>query len=145
MDNKGESVAVVGLKNLSLGSGGVSIKPDGAASSESTSELRGCGADSGGVVQPSEEPIDTFTDSGEDAVSSPVIPNMSLLKRGLQLLVAALCLKRSQGKVVITIEEENDVSGRLIAGCLGCSLRLERCWLAWLVVEHRVGARGFEV
>ena len=123
VDNKGESVAV-GLKNLSLGSGGVSIKPDGATSSESTSELRGCGADSGGVVQPSEEPIDTFTDSGEDAVSSPVIPNMSLLKRGLQLLVAALCLKRSQGKIVITIEEENDVSGRLVAWLLGLFVAL---------------------
>ena len=109
---EGESAEI---KNLNVGSGGASTKRNGPALSEPTSGLGNLGADSGGAGIDRAELIDTSleTVAGEDAASNPMIPNVSLLKRGLKVLVAALCLKRSAGKVVITIDDPEPDNGQV--------------------------------
>ena len=109
---EGESAEI---KNLNVGSGGASTKRSGPALSESTSGLGNLGADSGGAGIDRVELIDTSleTVAGEDAASNPMIPNVSLLKRGLKVLVAALRLKRSAGKVVITIDDPEPDNGQV--------------------------------
>ena len=121
VNDKGESVAVRNIKSVGAGSGGVSIKPEGVALSESTSGLENSGADSGGVETPRDELIGTSLEElpGEGAVSVPMTQSMSMLKRGLRMLVVALCLKRSQGKVVVTIEDDHDHSGSVVAWLVG--------------------------
>ena len=103
---EGES-GVVGVKILNVDSGGVPIKPGWETSSESTSGLNYSGADSGGATQGSSELIDTLLESnvGEGANLSPGIPEVSLMRRALKLLIGAACLRRSLGKVVITVED----------------------------------------
>ena len=104
---EGESGGV-GIKFLNVDSGGVPIKPGWEPSLESTSELKNSGADSGGATQGSSELIDTLLESstGEGTTISPGIPEMSMVRRALRLLVGAACLKRSLGKVVITVDTE---------------------------------------
>ena len=106
VDAEGESRAI-GIKNLSADSGGVPIKSGGVAPSESTSGLRNLGADSGGASAIDHELIGTSLDehTGEGANSNPGIPSLNLLRRALRLLIGAACLKRSSGKVVITVDD----------------------------------------
>ena len=121
VNDKGESVVVRNIKSLDAGSGGVSIKPEVVTLSESTSGLENSGADSGGVDTLRDELIDTALEElpGEGAASVPMTQSMSMLKRGLRMLVVALCLKRSQGKVVVTIEDDHDHSGSVVAWLVG--------------------------
>ena len=122
---EGESESVR-VKNLDADSGGVPIKEGWEASSKSTSGLKNLGADSGGVSQ--RGLIDAFLESkssegnvsspgisdlgllcseaGEGADKSPGIPEVGLLRRALRLLIGAACLRRSLGRVVITIDSE---------------------------------------
>ena len=105
---EGESGSV-GVKILNVDSGGVPIKPDWGAPSESTSELKNSGADSGGANLGSSELIDTLLESsaGEGTRNGPGIPEISLLRRALKLLVAAVCVKRSQGRVLVVVDDDS--------------------------------------
>ena len=49
--------------------------------------------------------VSRIATSGEDTINGPVIPNVSLVKRALRLLLGALCLRRATGKITITIDE----------------------------------------
>ena len=122
---EGESDSVR-VKNLYADSGGVPIKDGWEASSESTSGLKNLGADSGGVSQreligalleseTSEGDVSSpgisdlgllCSEAGEGAGEGPGIPDVGLLRRALRLLIGATCLKRSLGRVVITIDSE---------------------------------------
>ena len=98
---------------MHVGSGGASTKRNGAALSESTSGLRNLGADSGGVggnqVGLADASLETV--AGEGPLNGPMIPSMSLLRRGLKLLLGAACLRRSAGRVVITVEDKEPEVG----------------------------------
>ena len=111
-DEGESSVSIPEVKNLHIGSGGASTKHGVTTSSESTSRLRDLGADSGGVVSEPRELAGTSTEtvSGEDVTTHPVIPNMSLLRGALRLLVAAVCVKRSQGRVVVVVDDDPNLA-----------------------------------
>ena len=144
---EGESKS--GIKNLSVDSGGVPIKSGGETPSESTSRLKNLGADSVGVVAVEHELIGTSLDDreGEGATNDPRIPNSSLTQRALKLLLAAACLRRSQGKVVITIEDsepEKSTTAWLVTLLAVLGVVLLCCGLkvgAWLRVGDGEGPR----
>ena len=73
-----------------------------------SAEIKNLNVDSGGADIDSVELVDASleTAAGEDAVSSPMIPNLSMLRRALRLLLGATCLRRSVGRVVITVEDK---------------------------------------
>ena len=86
---EGESAEI---KNLSANSGGVeNFNVDSGGADTNRVEL----------VDASLEPV-----TGEDAVSSPMIPNLGMLRRALRLLLGATCLRRSVSRVVITVEDK---------------------------------------
>ena len=116
--DEGESDKV-GIKNMSLDSGGVPIKSSGVPPSESTRGLKNCRADFGEVV-PECELIGTFVESGkgEGVTNHPGIPSMGLIQRALKLLLGAACLRRSQGKLTITVDQvepDRDTTAWVIA------------------------------
>ena len=116
--DEGESDKV-GIKNMSLDSGGVPIKSSGVPPSESTRELKNCRADFGEVV-PECELIGTFVESGmgESVTNHPGIPSIGLIQRALKLLLGAACLRRSQGKLTITVDQvepDRDMTAWVIA------------------------------
>ena len=85
---------------------------------------------------------------GEVDVSGPGIPSQGLIKRALKLLLGALCLKRSTGKVVVTIEQdkqEPDITTWTIAVLalvgvvlLCCGLAVGFARGAWTVGDPRI-------
>ncbi|CAE7723639.1 RE1, partial [Symbiodinium pilosum] len=100
----------------------------------------------GGAVELVE--LDAASESatkGEGRVSSPGIPNMGVVKRALKLLLGALCLKRSTGKVVVTIEEDKhelDVTTWTVAVLALVGVVLLCCGLAVGVARWAWTAEG---
>ena len=74
-------------------------------------------------------------DRGEGSMNSPGNPGMSLLRRAFRLLLGAACVRRSLGKVIITVEEttdEGNVGAWLISVLVVLGVILLCCGLTWM-------------
>ena len=104
------------------------------------SRLQDSGLGIGGAVRDGNQLVETTLDMQRgEGISGPMNPYLSLVRRAVKLLVGALCLKRSAGKVVITIDDpkpDNGLAAWLVAlmSLLGvvllcCGMMLGRhCW-----------------
>ena len=119
------SESTSGLKNSGADSGGATQRSseliDTLLESSEGEGIRDSPGIPGGSLLRCSELVDTLMESseGEGIRNSPGIPGASLLRRALRLLVGAACLKRSLGRVVITVDTEpRDEAGAWVVALL---------------------------